>query len=450
MSACIFLGPTLALADARRALDAIYLPPAGQGDVHRAVSLLRPRAIGIVDGYFRSVPSVWHKEILWALDRGVHVLGAASMGALRAAELAPFGMHGVGRIFAGYRAGAFEGEDEPFEDDDEVAIAHAPAQLGYAALSEAMINIRCTLAQAQARGVVSPATRKALADIAKRMFFPERSYEALLERARAAGLPAVELDALQAWIPGGRVDQKREDALLLLTAIRDFLATDPAPVRPAFVFEHTTLWERSIAESAPSSIHARDEALVLEELRLDAPRWAGLRDDTLRALGRGIDDADIASRLALGIAGSHGEPHDIERAIDEAARADALRGAFAEIPRALLERHLLARLRASGEFARLKARGEDKARRLGARAGLPQAEEFSELELLELRDWYFAQALGGEMPDDIEAWVRDAGYRDLADFHRAIFAENVYRRLLVREGGAVASAPAGAAPEPAP
>jgi len=109
MTACIFAGPSLAPRDAAAPADFTWLPPARHGDVYRAVSLLRPRAIGIVDGYFQWVPSVWHKEILWALQQGVHVFGAASMGALRAAELAPFGMRGVGRIFEAYRDGVFAG-----------------------------------------------------------------------------------------------------------------------------------------------------------------------------------------------------------------------------------------------------------------------------------------------------------------------------------------------------
>ena len=66
----------------------------------RAVRAHRPRAIGLIDGVFLDVPAVWHRELLWALSEGVHVFGAASMGALRAAELAPFGMRGVGTIFA--------------------------------------------------------------------------------------------------------------------------------------------------------------------------------------------------------------------------------------------------------------------------------------------------------------------------------------------------------------
>ena len=78
------------------------MAPARQGDIWRAVRAHRPVAIGLIDGVFFHEPAVWHREILWALAEGVHVFGAASMGALRAAELEPFGMRGVGRVFAAY------------------------------------------------------------------------------------------------------------------------------------------------------------------------------------------------------------------------------------------------------------------------------------------------------------------------------------------------------------
>ena len=119
MSVYVFTGPTISASEANRELDAIYLPPAAEGDVC-LVTLQRPHAIGIIDGYFQSVPTVRHKEILWAMSRGIHVFGSASIGALRAAELAAFGMEGVGTIFELYRDGVLE-------DDDEVAIAHGPA-----------------------------------------------------------------------------------------------------------------------------------------------------------------------------------------------------------------------------------------------------------------------------------------------------------------------------------
>ena len=116
----VFTGPTISPAEARRELEAVYLPPAAEGDVYR-VTLHRPQAIGIIDGYFQSVPTVRHKEILWAMSRGIHVFGSASIGALRAAELTAFGMEGVGAVFEFYRDGMLE-------DDDEVAMAHGPAE----------------------------------------------------------------------------------------------------------------------------------------------------------------------------------------------------------------------------------------------------------------------------------------------------------------------------------
>ena len=112
MSIFVFLGPTLAIEEARAILDATYLPPASQGDVFRLVATHDARIVGIIDGHFQAVPSVWHKELLWAMSQGVHVIGAASMGALRAAELAEFGMVGIGRIFEAFRSGVLA----PYDD----------------------------------------------------------------------------------------------------------------------------------------------------------------------------------------------------------------------------------------------------------------------------------------------------------------------------------------------
>jgi hypothetical protein len=253
LNACIFAGPTLPPRDPARALAAAWLPPAQHGDVYRAVLRRRPRAIGIVDGLFESVPSVWHKEILWAMAQGVHVFGAASMGALRAAELAPFGMRGVGVIYEAYRDGELHGE--PFEDDDEVAVVHGPPDSGYLAASEAMVNIRCTLAAAERDGVIDGASRAALAAAAKAQFFPERSYASLLEK--------VPCPALEAWLPAGRVDRKRADALAMLQALQAFLETDPPSAAPPFDFERTTLWQRAAAEMLS---HEEDELAALHAL----------------------------------------------------------------------------------------------------------------------------------------------------------------------------------------
>src|SRR6266849_6410641 len=163
VSVYVFTGPTISLGEARGELDAVYLPPAAEGDVYR-VTLQRPQAIGIIDGYFQSTPTVRHKEILWAMSRGIHVFGSASIGDLRAAELVAFGMEGVGTIFEFYRDGILS-------DDDEVAIVHGPPESGFLAGSEAMVNIRQTLRKAEIVGVISTELRKALEKIGKELFY---------------------------------------------------------------------------------------------------------------------------------------------------------------------------------------------------------------------------------------------------------------------------------------
>lgn len=431
VSACIFAGPTLRSSANAGIADTAWLPPAKHGDIYRAVSLLRPRAIGIVDGYFQWAPSVWHKEILWAIDQGVHVFGAASMGALRAAELAPFGMRGVGRIFEAYRDGVLaDCGDAPFEDDDEVAVVHGPVETCYLAASEAMVNMRYTLAKAESAGVIGAPLRARLIVIAKTLFFPERSYELLLQRARAAALPEHELAALQAWLPLERVNQKLADALSMIEAMRHFLASEPAPARANFLFEHTTLWDRAIADLQPAAAHNTEEARALDELRLSGARYAELQREVVDSL---LGTADENTNVAAGST----RPHDVSRQLSELEKQEALRRIRSEIPQALVERQMLARIRATGEYAKLVERARDKHTRLAERTDLPHVDDFSELQLLQLRDWYFARLPGGEMPDDLQSYVRAAGYTDTICFHEAIFAEYVYQEMSGSGGAAV-------------
>jgi hypothetical protein len=230
----VFLGPTLPLSAARQVLAADYRPPVAQGDVLRAVED-RPAAIAIIDGYFGNVPAVWHKEILFAMSKGIPVLGAASMGALRAAELHSFGMEGVGSVFQAYADGRLE-------DDDEVAVTHGPAELGYPCLSEAMVNIRRTLSDAHAAGILTVPVRRRLEEIAKELCYRDRNYGRILREAEEEVDP-FELAALRDWLLIGRADQKREDALALLQRVQEKQASGTLSVRPLYAFEHTAMWE---------------------------------------------------------------------------------------------------------------------------------------------------------------------------------------------------------------
>jgi len=252
MSVFVFLGPTLPVNEARAILDAEYLPPVSQGDVYNVMQR-NPTAIVIIDGYFDQVPSVWHKEILFALSSGVPVLGASSLGALRGAELHAFGMTGMGDIFEAYR-------DGEIEDDDEVAVVHGPAESGYACLSEAMVNLRDGLARACQAGAISAVTRTRLEAAAKARFYAHRSWEAVLADGVSLGAPIDELDALRDFVRRERPNLKRQDAIRLLRQ----LASEGIPARhlPAFDFHPTCNWVELTLRETRAGEATNLEALV--------------------------------------------------------------------------------------------------------------------------------------------------------------------------------------------
>lgn len=230
VSVVVFAGPSLTAEDRAAHPGLAFRPPAVCGDIARAVEE-RPAAVALIDGVFETSPSPWHKEILWGLSLGVAVVGASSMGALRAAELYPFGMRGYGRIFAAYRDGLLDG-------DDAVAILHGPAETGFLPLTEALVNIRATLEAARERSILGPSEADALLAHAGTLFYKDRTWDALIEAGRRNGLDAGALRRLEAWLPAGRVDLKRRDARELLAALSGALSTRrPGPFagkRPAF------------------------------------------------------------------------------------------------------------------------------------------------------------------------------------------------------------------------
>jgi hypothetical protein len=462
----VFTGPTLAAADARRVLDAVYLPPARQGDLYRAVLRHEPRAVGLIDGYFQDVPSVWHKEILWAMARGTQVFGSASMGALRAAELADLGMRGVGRIFDAYRRGRMPPyADEPFEDDDEVAVLHGSREQGFRAVSEAMVNVRATLAAAAAARVIAPGTRDVLAGIAKRLFYPERSYERLLADG-AGAVPARELEALREWLPTGRVDQKREDALAMLEAIRAWLEAGPAPAAVPYVFQPTDMWRRA-AESfvaAPEETPPAED-LVLDEVRLEGPAYAEARRAALLRLLAAVEGGGawfapgeeacrrarealrqrfgLTDRAALEawVRASDLDGAGWARLVQDEARLEELAARYERS----LGPYLLDHLRVTGAYARYAARARAKQSAVEAPGGdPPRLDDWARSRLLA---WYFERTGVGLDAGDVATHATRAGFRDVDAFYRALHREFAYVHR-ARAGARPDRATPAAPPEP--
>ncbi len=252
MSVYVFLGPTLPPGEARRYLDAEYLPPVSQGDVLRLLDR-RPTAIAIIDGYFELVPAVWHKEILLALESGVHVFGAASMGALRAAELDVFGVKGIGQIYKWYASGYLE-------DDDEVAVVHGPADQGYRELSDAMVNVRDRCLSAAKKGIVTKRVSREFIEIAKALFYPERRWPRILADARGAKVAERDIRAMEAYLKNQKTPAlKARDAVALLRHVAAVMKRAPKPFRPRVRTERTTYIGKLLAEIALPSVSGPDQ-----------------------------------------------------------------------------------------------------------------------------------------------------------------------------------------------
>jgi len=274
----IFTGPTISPEMAQQYLPATYLPPVKLGDVYRIFELFQPRVIGIIDGYFNQVPAVWHKEIMHVMNHGVQVFGAASMGALRAAELDQLGMVGCGKIYEAYQAGVLDFDNTiAFEDDDEVAVIHSPAELGYFSASVAMVNIRFTLEKAELQGVIDQNIRKQLTNIAKGIFYADRNYTSIIDIAKGQGLPEGDLVSLSEWLKEHAIDQKQLDAITLLKKInkKSFAGKDKLVAS-----KNTSQWQAAMNEIDDSHYI---ENPILNELRLKGKVFFEALDQVLES-----------------------------------------------------------------------------------------------------------------------------------------------------------------------
>ncbi|WP_413754958.1 TfuA-like protein [Streptomyces sp. MMBL 11-3] len=222
----VFVGPSCPAPVLRTRFPQVRLhSPIKHGDLF-AEDIRPGDTVVIIDGLYHQTLALRHKEVLDAMDRGVTVIGAGSIGAFRAVELGPFGMIGSGVVFGWYRDGVFEG-------DDAVAVAHADGN-GYAALSVPLVNFYAALLAAADADIVERGKIGMVMDEAARVFYPERTVDRIVEVLKEAGW-----EGLADWYSGQmaedpiRYDRKRADvfeavALALSGAVRTAVGPLPA------------------------------------------------------------------------------------------------------------------------------------------------------------------------------------------------------------------------------
>lgn len=302
----VFLGPSLGAAEARAICpDAEFLPPIRYADLY-ALTCEPPGRALIIDGVFHDSTPVWHREILQLLQSGWQVLGAASMGALRALELAPYGMIGLGAVFDWYRGGKIEG-------DDEVALLHGVAEMDYQPLTLALVDVRHALDELAAEGALTPRAVSGILAEFKCVGHERRTRSALLALARAHGADAAALEERLADRHGGIKARDARHALRVFAGdppIADAGENWPDPPPPPMVPEavmHRMLYPLTsppmrIAEalSLEAARHPDEFALLRREA---CRRW--FLDDWAATSGKGPDAAErdeFAMRRALGLA----------------------------------------------------------------------------------------------------------------------------------------------------
>ncbi len=238
----LFAGPSIAGLAVPGDID--LRPPARCGDL-AALLEQPPAAVALVDGVFKLAPTVWHKEIMSLLALGVRVIGGASLGALRAVELARVGMEGVGTIYDGYRSGLMV-------RDDAVMLDHAPGELGYAPLSLPLVDAEYALWLAD----VPPPARRAMQRIVRRAPFETRTWpRCLAEYEARTGQPfPLPLEAMEA-LPS----LKRSDAQQVIERLSGATAGEAPAARwpmPPLTDDYRALLARTAPAFAASPLSA--------------------------------------------------------------------------------------------------------------------------------------------------------------------------------------------------
>ncbi|WDE08008.1 hypothetical protein SG34_014595 [Thalassomonas viridans] len=446
MSIIIFTGPTISPGQAGKWLTADYRPPAKQGDIYKA-SLEKPQIIVLIDGFFEKVPAVWHKEILFAMSQGIHVFGCSSMGALRAAELSLYGMVGMGEVYRQFNEGILE-------DDDEVTIIHTPQELNYQALSDAMVNIRATLAAACEQKLINREEKSALIELAKQTWYPRRTFKALL--AQADFLPEARHRDLSQYIEHHTVNVKQNDAILLLK----HLAANAGPGRLTgkkvdYVLSHTDAWEMLIQHEKQARVEQQvsfDMQDLHNELKLGG-RFTELKTQALTrkiaiekaqkhqqqvsqeqmqanllAVSRQLDCIDNDqvnfAKLSQWFESQQLDLSQFDRLMQQQSQLSWLESTHDNVDQELLDI-----LRLKSELALYNRRITDKKNKLQA---TPYTGDLSELGIRaeELWHWYFTFCLNREQPGDLMSFAKANGFKDIDELQQLVVQEYLYISLM--------------------
>jgi len=175
MKTIVFSGPSIAEAEVHRLMaEASHAPPIRRGDL---AGIDDYDIVVIIDGEFGQNLSVSPKEILSVLERGKTVIGASSMGALRASELDRSGMIGSGWVYDRFRRSAVR-------RDADAALVYSP--FDFKPMTVPMVDIEYWMEQAAAVELIPHRENTILLKAAQKIFFADRTVDRLMDTLRRA------------------------------------------------------------------------------------------------------------------------------------------------------------------------------------------------------------------------------------------------------------------------
>jgi len=359
-------------------------------------------------------------------------------------------MVGIGAIFDAFRGGALP----PFDglvDDDEVAVIHGPAETGFLAVSEALVNIRHTLAAALVEQVIDEHTHDALIKQARHMHFAERTHARLITQAHELGLCGQNLERLANWLPNGRIDQKRRDAVLLLQRLAEQMQQTPVPLQVTFKFEETEIWRDAVADMNSKRIAINEpdtlQLAIIDELRLDEANYIKVKQSAL--LHARFESDKNRVEHSAGSTEQTTQEQSPRKIADDYRRENSLldresvdrwlknndmqvsefddlinhecrfRSALNIPDSTAIVEALIARLRLAGDYSALARRAREK-------QTVIDAVPVNTLPAIQLLRWYFVQKHGQNIPDSIESYATTLGLCDEMQLIELIRREYVF------------------------
>lgn len=186
-------------------------PPAKRGDLDRLRSSRKRGTVILLEGLFGASMAVTPTECRDLIAAGWFLVGASSMGALRASELWSVGMLGLGNVFAMFRAGKLR-------SDADVSVCYSP--IDWSEITVSLVHVRAVVGELEAEGLIGGLTARKLLRIAGDIHWTSRTWDDVIDRSGAVlPVPAVERYACLARNPGlhPKVQDARNALALILS-----------------------------------------------------------------------------------------------------------------------------------------------------------------------------------------------------------------------------------------